>query len=490
MASVRDDVLRERLREANPWWRAVAGGGDAREWAKADRMLRGREPFDLGYRTAILDDVAHGVVDDKLIVLRGPRRVGKSVALKDVALSICTRSDIDPRQLIYFAGDGMSRQDLHRAIKLARDLTRPIDPAPRVWLLDEITGIPNWTVELKNLRDNTLLGEDTVVCTGSSWDGSSNVERDLFAGRSGVSVTNRSRTLHPMSFRNVVAITDRDISMPEVVHPWELQASYVGSVVTSLNPFIDEFDLAWQSYLTSGGFPRAVAEQHRDGMVSDTFLHDIAAWLHRDVDPSAAADSVSNLLCAIEQHASSPLSRNSLSEELGYPNPAAFDKRLHRLVHAFAALWCHQVDGDGERITGSQSKLYLSDPLLAWVGPRLRSGLPSPDFTRLTEMALATSLARAVDRLQPGRWEDGTAIGYLRTGAGNEIDLSPMPVPSSAGREYTVPIEAKWVATGWRSEAKTIEGKFERGILATRAILNTDNLSWALPAPLLALLLE
>jgi hypothetical protein len=53
----------------------------------------------------------------------------------------------------------------------------------------------------------------------------------------------------------------------------------------------------------------------------------------------------------------------------------------------------------------------------------------------------------------------------------------------------TTPVEAKWVTTGWRSEARTIEGKFVRGIVATRTIIDLQHPTWALPAPLVALLL-
>ena len=54
----------------------------------------------------------------------------------------------------------------------------------------------------------------------------------------------------------------------------------------------------------------------------------------------------------------------------------------------------------------------------------------------------------------------------------------------------TTPIEAKWVSHGWRSEARAIEGKFGRGIVATKNITNLSHASWALPAPLVALLLQ
>ena len=139
---------------------------------------------------------------------------------------------------------------------------------------------------------------------------------------------------------------------------------------------------------------------------------------------------------------------------------------------------------------GAQSKLYLSDPVLAWLGPRLRAGLRSPDFTRLTEACLGVALARVVDDLEPGRWANDDSIGYLRTGGGREIDLAPIPVPGPSGTVTTVPIESKWVASGWRAEARTIEGKFAGGVVATRSVVDFSHPAWALPAPLLALLLE
>jgi predicted AAA+ superfamily ATPase len=40
-----------------------------------------------------------------------------------------------------------------------------------VWLIDEVTGLADWTQTLKFLRDNTLFGLDLVVCTGSTWPG-------------------------------------------------------------------------------------------------------------------------------------------------------------------------------------------------------------------------------------------------------------------------------------------------------------------------------
>lgn len=135
------------------------------------------------------------------------------------------------------------------------------------------------------------------------------------------------------------------------------------------------------------------------------------------------------------------------------------------------------------------AKLYLTDPVMAWLGPRLRAGLPAPDTTRLTESTLAMALAAAVENRQQGRWATDEAIGFHRTRSGSEIDLAPVPLPTPSGDRFSTPIEVKWVSRGWRREARSIETYYKCGVLATKNIIDTTHQAWALPAPLVALLL-
>lgn len=291
-----------------------------------------------------------------------------------------------------------------------------------------------------------------------------------------------------MSFREALTATDREVPLPAATAPWALREEAARRAAERLELFIDELDLAWQSYLTSGGFPRAVAEHHRDGEVSEAFVRGLAAWLHRDVDPQAGEDSVPRLLSELERRCASPLNRRSLAEDLGYGSRQTADLRLTRLVRSYAAIWCHKVDQTGRRVAGAQSKLYLCDPLLAWIAPRLRAGLPQPDFSRLTEASIGVALARAIDEVEPGRWDDSDSIGYLRTGSGNEIDFAPIQIASPSGVRVTPPVESKWVSFRWRAESKIVEGKFAAGLVATRTVLDCSHPAWALPAPVMALL--
>jgi hypothetical protein len=252
---------------------------------------------------------------------------------------------------------------------------------------------------------------------------------------------------------------------------------------------LDEIDLAWQAYLRSGGFPRATYEAITKGAVSNEYLRDLDAWLVADIGQDETPDSVSLLLGTLTQRATSPLNLTKTAQVLGYGSRNQFERRLRRLLATFGLIECPQRNERGTKVSGAQSKYYLTDPVLAWLPSRLRAGINEPELVTLTEMALGTAMALALENHQEGRLAFGDTIGYLRTESSQEVDLCPVPVATASGPRPTTPIESKWVAHGWRSEANLMERKYNAGILATRNILDLDHPVWAVPAPLVALLL-
>ena len=292
---MRDDELRRTLSDANPWWAATAAGRDPTAWQEANRTLRDRRQFDLGYRSSILSDIASGAPDGSLVILTGPRRAGKTVALLDTALSLCGCRSIDPRQVIHVPCDGMAARDLRRVLTLARVLTRSVDldqPQRRVWLFDEVSGITGWTSVFKAARDSTAFGDDTVVATGSRWVSQEDIQSNLLAGRAGNSEQRRLRQLLPMGFRDFLATTRPELTLPQRCHPARLMDASVAEELEALAYGVDDYDLAWQDYLGCGGFPRAVAEYQRTGAVGKPYQRDLLAWLRADVDPDAPLESV------------------------------------------------------------------------------------------------------------------------------------------------------------------------------------------------------
>lgn len=484
---MRDDELRSLLTDSNPWWRSAAGGSPT-DWVSRDRLLRDKKQREIGFRATILDDVAADPTTDSLVLLQGPRRVGKSVTLRELAAKLTASVGLDARQVVSFSCDGLSAQDFTRAFRMGRELTRSVDGAthrPRVWLVDEVGQVRGWSARLKQLRDGSAVGDETVIATSSSWRVDEDVAGNLLAGRAGSSGMRRVRLLMPMSFRDFVRCTRHDLALPQVVPASDLQSPLVADALATIAFDVDSYDLAWQSYLSVGGFPRAVAHSTRTGQIDLDFARDIAAWLRTDIDPDAPPQSLPRLLEGLEARSTAPLNLRKAAVELGYRSRDVFDRRCNRLVGTFAAVWNPNRDTRGRMVPNTQHKLYLVDPLLGWLPSLLLSGCDRPDFTRLTEQALGVALARSIDQLEEGRWIANDTIGFARTDSGNEVDFAPV----SLGGELTTPIESKWVSHGWRAESQPLRGKFGSGIVSTKSVLDLSGPVWAVPAPLIALLL-
>lgn len=413
--------------------------------------------------------------------------MGKSVAAKRLIARLCADSRFVAAQLIYFSADGFRAQDLRRAFVLGTDLTNSAGRLPRVWVVDEVATVPGWAPLIKELRDNTQLAQDAVVLTSSSAVDLDTARRALGAGRTGVA--NPFRLLLPMTFRSFVTVTAVDVPLPDPVSIDSMQSPSANETIRGLEPFVDDLDLAWQRFLECGGFPRAVGEYHRLSTVSPEFIFDLLSWLGADVDPAVPLESIPRLLAELGARTGSPLAVASVAAKLGMSRER-LTVRLARLVSAFASMWCRQLDANGTPVEGSQSKLYLLDPLIAHL-PRLRDeAFPEPDMTRLNEQQLALEIARAVDRLHPDRLIEQRAVGYTRIGAGNEIDFAPVPVHVSGNERQSVPVEAKWVSQGWRRESLGMRRRYGAGVVATKNIVDIDDAVWAVPAPIVSLLLN
>ena len=284
---VRDDDLRRALTDANPWWRAASHGTDPVAWVGAHRLLLDRADHDLGYRAEVLDDIATlPYINDRLVVLTGPRRVGKSVALLDVAAALCARRDVDPRQVIHLPCDGFATRDLRRALTLGRELTRVVDQTSsttRVWLLDEVSSINGWTAVLKATRDGTAFGGDTVVATGSRWSPTDDVEGNLLAGRAGRAAVHR--------------LGEHLTSMGH-----DVELAFPAALATLFKPYWDAWSVVGPTVRREqvDWLSRRLGRPCRAGDLSDDVL-DLAEQAER-IDPAAVAtayDTIRSLMAPI-----------------------------------------------------------------------------------------------------------------------------------------------------------------------------------------------
>lgn len=466
-----DGELTRALTAGNAWWRDPL-------WERDDRDLRAATESALAYEPAPLD----GIAPDGLYVLRGPRRVGKSLELKRTVSALIAQG-VEPRRIVHFACDELRRGDLQRLVGIACDvLTRGVE-GPRYWLLDEITSVPGWPEAVKWLRDNTTLREDCVVLTGSSARDLADAQKQL-AGRRG-GATRSNRLLLPMSFRRFAnAIGHHELPQPEPVRARDFCSSSAEAALVELTPWLDALLSSWELYLRIGGFPRAVSDQLRHGDVRADFLDALWDVVAGEAVRGASTTSaqVQAMLARLTRSLSTPLSIESVRTDMGVDSHHTAKARVVDLVFAYLAWPCHRREGNKPKLS-AQSKYYFIDPLMARLAPlRSRGLLAEADSSKITEQQLGLELLRNVERDAPGRFSDFDEVMYQRTST-KEVDFT-------GPRFGNLAFEGKYVDAGWRQEARTIRSAFDGGVLATRGLIDLSGDVWAVPAPFVAWMLN
>jgi predicted AAA+ superfamily ATPase len=473
---MRDFERRQRLLESNPWWREAEG------WTQRDPDLREARLNALRfYDPRPLDNIQPG----SLYLLMGPRRAGKSVAMKRAIERLLGDRSLDPRCVVFCPCENLAVQDLRRIVKLAEDLAPGVEPESRYWLFDEITYVSGWATALKQLRDQTALRSGCVVATGSSGAKLRDTQGEL-GGREGEA--GGVRLLLPMGFRAFARELYPGLAanLPgEGIALGDLQSEAMRRQLEPLAVYLDEIALAWERYLSIGGFPRAVADALGQVDVQSGTANGLWNVLAGDVlhVGSMSDRDVKALLQRLVAGMGSPLNVAGIAKSLNIGARNTVDSRIDRLCASFYA-WRAATTHDGMAVAhAAQSKLYFIDPLIARM-PSLRDrSIAPPDVSCLSEQQLGVCLLRGIARTDHLAILDEAALLARRNPkTGSEIDF--------VGPLLQTPIESKYVSQKWRKERKALDEHYGRGIVATRDILDLGEDIWAVPAGLLVWMVE
>lgn len=463
--------IQRQLAATNRWWRHPRG------WAADDPDLRDAAEAPFVYEPAALDDLTPG----GLYVLRGPRRVGKSVELKRTIQRLID-GGVAPRRIVHMSVDGWRAGHLGGLVDAAGHFLLST-VAPRFWFLDEITSITDgWPERIKWLRDNHRgFRDDTVVLTGSSATRLTESVKAL-AGRRGPA-RDPDRVLLPMGFRTFCRLVgDETLPRPDPIRIADLPTAVTARAVRELAPWLDGLVGLWETYLQVGGFPRAVARYvtHREDDAG--LLRSLLDVIHGDAFRNAdwSRTQASAFLDRLAAGLGSPVNYAAIADELG-ASTSTVSRRMADLQEAFVA-WPAYPDRGLRPNLKAQSKRYFTDPIYTRLTNRARSG-ERPDLTVLSEQQLGMALLRSIERRRPGSFMEFDQVLYHRTPARKEVDF--------VGRDFGgVAIESKYVDGRWRREAQTLAASPWRGIVATRTQSEEHDDLTAVPTALLSYLID
>jgi predicted AAA+ superfamily ATPase len=468
-----DHALRRMLAEQSPW-RATPVG-----WEQDDADMRAALRLPLDYAPAPLSDIH----PPGLYVLRGPRRVGKSLELKRAIAALLARG-IDPKTIFYCSCDGLSAQDLRRLVVSMHNVTRTLSGS-RHWFLDEVTAVGGWSRTIKQLRDqDATFREACVVLSGSSARDLRDATDDLADRRGGIA--NSDRLLLPMGFRDFCHALGDLTGLPEpTIRPRDFLTARAEQAIHELEPWLTRLDDAWQLYLTVGGFPRAVGEFVQAGDVEPGFVEGLWHVVVGDAlrNTTMSETEVAVLLNRLVQNLCAPINASTMASDVGLRDGDRVNDRIGDLVTNFLAWRCYRARR-GLPNPAAQRKLYFTDPLIAQLAHRRNARFPEPDITKLHEQQIGVCLNRAVARRQPSAFVEADRVMYERTETDSEIDF--------VGAELDVPFECKYTDATWRREAQTMKARYGRGVIITRTplVIGDDEPIWAVPAGITAWLLD
>lgn len=459
--------LAQEVAATNPWWRSD-------DWQSRDPDLRSAAEHDIDYVPPVLENLQAG----GLYLLRGPRRVGKTVAVKRKIAALID-AGVPPTCIVRAAVDGWRDKDVRTLVQ--NTALPPLPPGQvRWWFLDEISATSGeWDRHLKWLRDNhDEFADACVVLTGSDASELTRAAGTL-AGRRGPA-TDVDRSLLPMGFRTFMRMR---CSLPSVRVPLDRLRSREGAdAYGQLLPWLDELVRGWELYLQYGGFPTAVAAAQRGEPVPDGFLQTMMDVISRDAFGASrlSRTQTSSLLDRLWASMTTPANLSSIAHDVG-TSADTVARHVEYLRDAYLAWTCPQRQDDRWLPRdGAQDKIYAVDPLVARLAHLRNPARPDLDPTTLTEMMAGVALHRAGTRT--GRlWGDDRWIFYVRTPTRKEIDFVSADFGGTA-------IEGKYTEGGrWRSAAATVNASEWDGIMVTRNVLDlSDDNVWAVPAGLFA----
>jgi predicted AAA+ superfamily ATPase len=474
----------QELAHLNPWWR------DAKGWENSDPDLVAVRQSGIDYSP---DSLAN-LEDGSLYTLRGPRRVGKTVCVKQCIASLIAEG-VSPSRIIRLAVDGWKATELRTVVQ-----NIPLPPLQdgqhRFWFIDEISSVTgDWDKQIKWLRDNdTHFNSSTVVLTGSNAEALTEATGTL-AGRRGKAL-NLDRWLLPMGFKTY-AHTIMPAKIPKAhlsnntmgqLFLSDLHTAQAAEQYASLVPWLDTLVSIWELYLLYGGFPRMVASIKRGEMGDAPFVNDLFEVVAGDVFKNSRLTSFveTQLLERLWGSLATPTNLNSIAGALDISKDTV-KRHIEYLRDAFLLWYCPQKQSDSwQPRKGAQDKLYAIDPVIARLAYLRNSTTSDIDITALSEMQIGLAVRRRIASNSPSASTD-MPLYYLRNGAANEIDFVSTYLEPCA-------IESKYTESGrWLSESRALAASEFDGIVATRNVLDTsgaDNAPWAVPTAILAYLLD
>ncbi|MEW6419825.1 MAG: ATP-binding protein [Nitrospirota bacterium] len=360
-------VLKESLYFYNPWWGT------------------GKVPLDLlkAYQRPILKTLVSYLGLDRIIVLKGPRRTGKTTLFYQI-IDYLLKEGVIPTNIIFLSYDDIEvRVDVDKIFKAYQEINkRLIKEGELIYVfMDEVHFLENWQLYVKKYFDRKYPLKFLVSGSAATL-----IKRatESLAGRT------IEETIYPFSFYEFLSYKFKNQKAIQVID--DLRKAFTPFKlidITNLIPYIPEIRIIFEEYLEKGGFPNlfVISEKLlwkrlvREDIVEKVIYRDLVE-LYGIKKPEVLerlflylADITGQILSVVNIANSFKLSREYTEKYLVYLEQSVLIKRLRK--------YAKSVEG----IIRSSEKIHLLDSGLI-------NAFSNVEIGRVLESLVASHLLR------------------------------------------------------------------------------------------------
>ena len=317
----------------NPWWAKA-------NTIEADQHLMAIAGKPYRFEPAVVSQLQFGSGD--IHILRGPRQVGKTTALKMLIRRLLTHN-IPPERIFYLSCESFEKfQELEKILAVYLRQYK----ADRTYLfLDEISFVTGWQRAVLAIANMGLTQNACLVLTGSN-------ARDLkesserLPGRRGMG---KDLHLFPLSLKDLGGLE-----------------CFRGK------PFSELLEI----YLRVGGFPRAIADFASLGTVTDTTYEIYRNWIAGDATRyELRQETLKQILFRIAETLATRVTWPKLNENSPVKSHETALEYAEHLKDSFLCHihYCYDPDTLGPAFQKAR-KIYFIDPLLYAIAVSWREG--------------------------------------------------------------------------------------------------------------------
>jgi len=415
--------LETLLAPYNPWW-------------NPDSKWEAALP---DYQRPIVAEVLSDLHDlQQVISVTGPRRVGKSTAVKHVILRLIKDQDIAPKHILYFSFDDpevFASQEMQRVI-FDHLVARTKDAEqPHYYFLDEIQRLPRWELFIKKYYD--LRVPVRFIVTGSASSPIFRQSQESLLGRI------KDRHLLPFSFSEYsqyrlkhkpefAQILNEHRRLRAALLDGDGQAalSCVSQLHAALVPFDQDITDAVMSYFSEGGFPEVWALPDTARKIEYLMEQQIRKVLYEDLmmlTQYRKPENVLRFFIYLLAHPGQEVNTGKIASDAGVARRVV-EENLPRLVMTDLIIRIRKFSHQPLRVRQGNIKCYPVDMALRNAVLKTWSSFDATTIGYFAENAVAREIVA---------WPENIEISYFRE-KNREVDF----IVTHGGNRY-LPLEVK-----------------------------------------------